>query len=137
MLSLIDQAASKEDEKVSKKLAKKASVAKIIEEKDAKKDKKQEEKKEKLEQVKQAYLEAQKKKKGEARKQKGKARAEAARQKNMPAVSSSDLCFKVVNTGTNLDFFVNRHLRRNELDLHNRTSIVNNKITIIIFYLEQ
>ncbi|KAG2206467.1 hypothetical protein INT46_001768, partial [Mucor plumbeus] len=84
MLSLVESAAKKEDEKVNKKLAKKAHVAKIIEEKDAKKDLKAEEKKEKLEKVKQAYLEAQRKKKNEARKLKSKAKMEAAREKFQP-----------------------------------------------------
>ncbi|KAG2198451.1 hypothetical protein INT47_004438 [Mucor saturninus] len=84
MLNLVESASKKEDEKVEKKLAKKAHVAKIIEEKDAKKDLKAEEKKEKLEKVKQAYLEAQKKKKSEARKQKSKAKAQAAREKFQP-----------------------------------------------------
>ncbi|KAG1059820.1 hypothetical protein G6F42_028171 [Rhizopus arrhizus] len=84
MLSLVESAAKKEDEKVNQKLAKKALVAKIIEEKDAKKDQKAEEKKAKLEKVKQAYLEAQKKKKNEARKLKAKAKMEAARAKLQP-----------------------------------------------------
>lgn len=48
MLSLIESAAQKEDAKVEKKLARKAHVAKIIEEKDAKKDAKDEAKKAKL-----------------------------------------------------------------------------------------
>lgn len=48
MLTLVESAASKEDAKVEKKLARKAHVAKIIEEKDLKKDMKAEEKREKL-----------------------------------------------------------------------------------------
>lgn len=48
MLSLIESAAQKEDAKVEKKLARKAHVAKILEEKDAKKDAKDEAKKAKL-----------------------------------------------------------------------------------------
>lgn len=48
MLNLVESAASKEDAKVEKKLARKAHVAKIIEEQDAKKDLKAEEKKAKL-----------------------------------------------------------------------------------------
>ncbi len=60
MLSLITSAASKEDAIVEKKLAKKAHVAKIIEEKDAKKDAKDEAKKEKLVNKKLIQLEIQK-----------------------------------------------------------------------------
>ena len=48
MLDLVEKAAKKEDDKVNKKLEKKAHVAKIIEEKEAKKDMKAEKKKEKL-----------------------------------------------------------------------------------------
>ncbi|KAG2236861.1 hypothetical protein INT48_002674 [Thamnidium elegans] len=93
MLNLVESAASKEDAKVEKKLARKAHVAKIIEEKDAKKDMKAEEKREKLEKVKQAYLEAQKKKKTEARKAKAKARAEAAREKAQPSTPKKKVRF--------------------------------------------
>lgn len=113
MLNLVESAASKEDAKVEKKLAKKAHVAKIIEEKDAKKDLKAEEKKDKLEKVKQAYLEAQKKKKSEARKQKGKARAQAAREKNQPAVSHT-LIFYIQR----LNSLLFRHLKRRRLDFY-------------------
>lgn len=48
MLSLIESAAKKEDANIEKKLARKVKVAKILEEKDAKKDAKDEAKKEKL-----------------------------------------------------------------------------------------
>lgn len=48
MMNLVDSAAKKEEDKVNKKLEKKARVAKIIEEKDAKKEIKAEKKKEKL-----------------------------------------------------------------------------------------
>lgn len=114
MLNLVESASKKEDEKVEKKLAKKAHVAKIIEEKDAKKDLKAEEKREKLEQVKQAYLEAQKKKKSEARKQKGKARAQAAREKNQPPVSRSRIEQVLI---ANFQFHCLRYPRRRGLDL--------------------
>jgi uncharacterized protein YgiM (DUF1202 family) len=48
MLNLVESAAKKEDDRVTKKLEKKARVVKIIEEQDAKKEVKAEQKKEKL-----------------------------------------------------------------------------------------
>lgn len=48
MMNLVESAAQKEQDKVAKKLEKKARIAKIIEEKDAKKEVKAEKKKEKL-----------------------------------------------------------------------------------------